>query len=142
MTTLRDAMLVCEQHIYDALDAITGDIDAFVAEERQVRWHSLVGNEHPLIASLGDGHMVFGFGLYLDTLDPCFVATVEAGMVASVGVEMSMFYAHAWAEDSVYPQGDVEESAAAMDLAACLYARDWLYDVQQRLAAKTVEALD
>jgi hypothetical protein len=130
-----------EHAIYAHLEALTGDLDAFVAVEQTLRWHSQ-GYEHPLIASMGDGTVFFGFGLSLDTLDPWFVAHVEAGLVEQVGVEMSTFYGHAWAADYVWPQGDAVDHEEACHRAAAMYARDWLEGVRARIANHWVEPLD
>jgi len=129
-----------EQQIYSHLDALTGDIDAFVAEERSQRWRSQ-GYEHPHIASLGEGRILFGFGLHLDDLNPCFTAIVDAGMVEAVGVRMTTFYLADYHD--YQPEGEEEGEVAAREaLGACAYACEWLADVRERIQTQHVQALD
>ena len=89
-TPMTDAMAACEADIYAQLTALTADLVAFTAAERRLRWHSQ-GYEHPLIASVGEGRLVFGFGLDVASLDPCFNATVVSGTVTRVGVSLRPF---------------------------------------------------
>jgi hypothetical protein len=127
-TPMTDALAACEADIFAQLTALTGDLAAFADAERCQRWHSQ-GDEPPLMASVGEGRLVCGFGLDVARLDPCCNATVVSGTVPRVGVRLSPFYAHAWAADDVFPLQDADPEAAPealKDLAACQDARAWV----------------
>ena len=134
------AMTAYAQRIHTHLDVLTGGLEAFVAEERVLHWQSQ-GYEHPVVESWGEGRVNFGFLVENGNLNPCFFCTVDQGTVDGVGVEMSMFYAHAWDADYVVPQGEASDESTYetfLNLAACAYASDWLNDLRRRIDAGDV----
>jgi hypothetical protein len=92
-TPMTDALAACEAAISAQLTALTGDLVAFTAAERCQRWRSQ-GSAHPLIVSLGDGDLVYGYGAAVASLVPCLSAVGWDGAVTDVRVRMSTADAH------------------------------------------------
>jgi hypothetical protein len=139
-TPIATVLTEAEHRLTTHLTSLVGDLEAFVRQRQSWRWQS-TGYEHPCVKTAGDGHLLFGFygrGDHpTDTSDPTFVAAVDAGRVTRVETTMSVFYAHAFAADYVFPLANAgADPEDARRVAACQYAADWAAGVLERLAAQ------
>jgi len=142
--TLASPLAECECAMHGSLMVLLGDPLALAYAERCQRWRSQ-GSAHPLMVSLGDGDLVCGDGTDVASLVPCLSAVVRDGAVTDVRLRLSTAHAHTWDNEYLVPLEAAYPAAhpdARRDLAAARYARDWLSDVQRRIAAHEVEPLD